>query len=233
MIYNTCHALLSWLIVGIAVSACDSPDQKSAPIAPRSRSQAVLGTAVAKPTDEQVPVGQAVSSAPRVKRSGALCVKGARAIGKRLPSDAIGARARAGEALPSLSRFADGQSWVWVNFWAAWCAPCKEEIPRLLRWERQLASEGTRVRVAFMSVDDDERQLSEYLASSGASGLASTLWLREGKERETWLSSMGLEADPQLPLHLLVSPDGEVKCVIQGAVEDEDYVAVKAVVSGR
>jgi thiol-disulfide isomerase/thioredoxin len=122
---------------------------------------------------------------------------------------------------------------VWVNFWAAWCAPCKEEIPRLLKWEQKLATEGTRVHVAFISVDDDERQLSNYLASSGSDGLSSTLWLREGKEREAWLGSVGMSVDPALPVHLLVSPEGQVRCMIQGAVEDEDYSAVKAVLSGR
>jgi cytochrome c biogenesis protein CcmG/thiol:disulfide interchange protein DsbE len=33
-------------------------------------------------------------------------------------------------------------SWVLVNFWASWCAPCKSETPLLERLQRQIAPRG-------------------------------------------------------------------------------------------
>src|SRR5690606_15889768 len=35
--------------------------------------------------------------------------------------------------------------WAWINVWATWCAPCVEEIPTLVEWQRRLTSEGAPV----------------------------------------------------------------------------------------
>ena len=45
---------------------------------------------------------------------------------------------------------------TWVNFWAAWCVPCREEIPRLMGWQKKLTGTGKSFRLHFVSVDDDE-----------------------------------------------------------------------------
>ena len=38
------------------------------------------------------------------------------------------------------AQLAVGGAWTWINFWAAWCVPCKEEMPRLMGWEKKLAA---------------------------------------------------------------------------------------------
>ena len=113
--------------------------------------------------------------------------------------------------------------WTWINFWAAWCVPCKEEIPRLKSWEQKLNQGGTPFRLVFVSLDDDPRQLQHVLKGAPADGLRSTYWLREGEEREDWLKAAGVDPDPELPAHLLVDPQGKIRCVVAGAVEDRDY----------
>ena len=72
-------------------------------------------------------------------------------------------------------------------------------------------------------MDDDERQLREFLRTQPRGGLKVTYWLREGKAREQWLKDAGVEADPQLPVHLIIDPHGRVRCLVNGAVEDGDY----------
>lgn len=39
-----------------------------------------------------------------------------------------------------------------VNFWATWCAPCREEIPALMRVQRKHASNG--VQIVGIAIDD-------------------------------------------------------------------------------
>ena len=128
------------------------------------------------------------------------------------------------EALPL------GGGYTWVNFWAAWCKPCKEEIPRLLRFQQEVAKASPSFKLAFVSLDDDERQLSGFLAEQPPSGLRRTYWLKEGKEREEWLKTAGLEPDPDLPFHLLFDAKGKLRCVLKGALEDADLPSLKALV---
>ncbi len=117
--------------------------------------------------------------------------------------------------------------WTWINLWAAWCEPCKEEIPRLLAWQKKLSDSGLSVDLDFVSLDDDERQVRRFLDAQPAAGLRATYWLPEG-ERSGWLGSVGLRTNVELPVHVLVAPSGQTACVIEGAVEDRDYPALAA-----
>jgi len=110
--------------------------------------------------------------------------------------------------------------------------PCKEEIPRLKSWEQRLNAAGKSFQVVFVSMDDDPRQLQDFLKTQPAEGLRSTYWLREGKERADWLKSAELPDDPGLPLHVLVDGRGRARCVIDGAVEDTDFEQLRALIGG-
>ncbi len=50
---------------------------------------------------------------------------------------------------------------VVLNFWATWCPPCVEEMPSLVRMQRELKDKG--VTVLAVSVDDDARQYHQFL----------------------------------------------------------------------
>ncbi|HWO12177.1 MAG TPA: TlpA disulfide reductase family protein [Polyangiaceae bacterium] len=109
--------------------------------------------------------------------------------------------------------------WTWVNFWAAWCVPCKEELPVLFRWREAFAG---RVEFRFVSLDDDERQLREFLSREPPTGLTSTYWLPDGALRQGWLDALGLSSEPELPLQLLIDPQGMLRCRVEGAIEPSD-----------
>jgi peroxiredoxin len=42
---------------------------------------------------------------------------------------------------------------VLLNFWASWCAPCLEEMPRFVAWQRQFGPTG--LSVVGISMDDE------------------------------------------------------------------------------
>jgi thiol-disulfide isomerase/thioredoxin len=206
-----------------ALLGCEE-DSKKASLAPAQRSQAVQGPATAATSTAATvnATASAPSAKPTSKPRKALCGGALDRDGKSMPKKALGRHRAEGEReLPAEPSF--GSGFTWVNFWAAWCVPCKEEIPRLMDFQKRLNAAGKSFRVTFVSLDDDERQLEKFLAEQPADGLRKTYWLREGQEREEWLIGAGVDPDPDLPVHLLVDSRGKVRCKVQGAVEDADY----------
>lgn len=215
-------------VFGVLLAGCDTSPSKKVSSAPRERSQAIADLSPAAAATASGPPKPAASAEPSAPR--ALCDGQLDAPGKPFPKKPIGRAAAPGAPpLPESPPVGAGK-WTWVNFWAAWCAPCKEEIPRLYRFERDLVAAGKAFQLAFVTLDDDPRQLDKFLAEQGPGGLRSTYWLREGKEREEWMSAAGMEPDPALPVHLLVDPKGKVRCTVKGAIEDGDYSRIAALV---
>jgi cytochrome c biogenesis protein CcmG/thiol:disulfide interchange protein DsbE len=49
---------------------------------------------------------------------------------------------------------------VLVNFWAAWCTPCAEEIPKLVALQDKYRAQG--LRILGISMDDRDSVLREF-----------------------------------------------------------------------
>jgi thiol-disulfide isomerase/thioredoxin len=215
-------ALGPWLL-----GACD--EGATRPMAPpRERSQAVVGATTAAAAATTTRPAASGRVAPRARN---LCGGRLAPPGREVPRSPIGRAAAPGVAEPPETVTVGGGRFTWINFWAAWCEPCKEEVPRLLAWQGALGAKGIPLRVVFVTLDDDERQLRAFLGAQPADGLRATWWLREGKERERWLLDLGLEPDPALPVHVIADAAGKARCTIAGAVEDGDYAAVAALLA--
>jgi thiol-disulfide isomerase/thioredoxin len=220
------------VMLGLAACAllagCEN-DAERRTSAPAERSQAVQGAAT--PTPSPPPVAASAPTKPASSRPPrALCGGRLDPEGRPAPKKSLSRRAAAG--VPEPGEFTLRGGYTWVNFWAAWCVPCREEIPRLLAWQKQLSGGKKNFRVAFVSLDDDERQLEKFLGEQPAGGLRATYWLKEGREREDWLSGAGVDPDPELPVHLLVDEKGKVRCRVQGAVEDADFASLVRLLEG-
>lgn len=215
-------------VAHLALVACDEAKER-APLAPAERSQVIQQKTPASTATAVATPAATTAATPKPRR--ALCGGRLDADGKSAPKRSISRMAAAGE--PELGgdpAFTGG--FTWVNFWAAWCVPCREEIPRLKEWQKKLSGGGKSFRLHFISVDDDERQLQKFLDEQPALGLRSTYWLKEGKERDDWLSSAGVNSDPELPIHLLVDTKGKIRCRVQGAVEDADFPDLQGLLGG-
>ena len=213
----------------LASLACESPGDKKPVSAPLERSQIVeakAGDPPPSPAPQVVTV--AASSVPKAPR--VLCAGQMSGPGRAAPKKPVSQSVASGEAaLPENLQLGGG--YTWVNFWAAWCAPCKEEIPRLLHFQQELVKASPSFKLNFVSLDDDERQLGGFLAAQPPSGLRRSYWLKEGKERDEWLKGAGVEADPDLPFHLLFDPKGKLRCVVKGALEDADLASLRSLVT--
>lgn len=138
--------------------------------------------------------------------------------------------AEGGAELPADPLRATRGRWTWLNFWAAWCVPCKEELPILFSWQEKLVG---RVAFTFVSMDDDERQLREFMEKQPEGGLRQTQWLPDGAVRKAWLEALGLSDEPQLPLQVLLDPKGMLRCRVEGAVEAKDLATLEAIVAAK
>jgi thiol-disulfide isomerase/thioredoxin len=146
-----------------------------------------------------------------------------------MPTEQVGHAEAAGAAALGNDIPVGGGKWTWINLWAAWCGPCKEEMPRLQKWQQKLSAN---MNLQFVSLDDDQRQLMRFLEAQPKDGsMRASYWLPEGKTRDNWLSAQHLKNPPQLPVQILVNPQGKVHCIIEGAVDEVDFPAVSAIVT--
>jgi len=49
---------------------------------------------------------------------------------------------------------------VLVNFWAAWCTPCADEIPQFIALQKKYQDQG--LQIIGFSVDDDAQELHNF-----------------------------------------------------------------------
>jgi len=54
---------------------------------------------------------------------------------------------------------------ILVDFWASWCPPCREEIPRFAQWQQQYGGQG--LQVIGISMDDDPKDAAKAAAELG------------------------------------------------------------------
>lgn len=97
-----------------------------------------------------------------------------------------------------------------VNFWASWCAPCREEMPLLDKAARSEKS----IQFVGISVDDAEH-VKTYLASQAVSyPLPLT-----GMEITSLSAALGNKATA-LPFTAFISADGKLVGVKLGALKE-------------
>lgn len=173
--------------------------------------------------------GPALSSEPKT-REGKLCEGRPLAQGARIDTSIKMSLVEADkDASPAPELPLGNGKWTWINLWAGWCEPCLKEIPILKSWEKKLAS---RMRVVFVSIDDDARKAQRFLKSQPNDGVRSSFHLPELAPREAWMSALG-STRARLPVQILVDPAGDVRCVADGAIVDKDFAEIEKLVSQK
>ena len=167
----------------LAIS-CDG-EKKTAPLP--SRRDAVLTTAVTAGSQTSVPLQAPPVVAPLTKKE-PLCLADLQKPAKKWPKTLMAAAFVDREWTKSNAWEPEKGSWHWVNLFASWCGPCKEEIPMLTRWETALRP---KMNLTFLSLDDDERELRKFLM--GGNGVRIARWHRSESDGSDFLLSLGLK----------------------------------------
>lgn len=202
------------VVILLLAVACDDPKKASG----GGRSEQVVTTAAAATTSNAAPTAEHSATAPH---SGALCDHSPRSLPKSAAAfvDATGAVSDRGVPW-------NGKHAQWVSFFASWCGPCKEEIPRLQRFVSKLAGDGIPVDLTYVSIDDDLRQLTAFLTQQPEGGLKSSYWLKDGPPRTAWLAPLKMSTDAPLPEHGLFDAKGKLRCWVSGAIDENDYAQI-------
>jgi cytochrome c biogenesis protein CcmG/thiol:disulfide interchange protein DsbE len=105
-------------------------------------------------------------------------------------------------------------SWVLVNFWASWCAPCRSEAPVLESFQRQRSPEG--FTVLGINLDDTSDDAIAFVRRYGLT--YPQLRDGDGSDRRDAYGMTGF------PESFLVDPAGKLAVIRRGPV-DERYLA--------
>jgi thiol-disulfide isomerase/thioredoxin len=100
-----------------------------------------------------------------------------------------------------------------VNFWATWCAPCREEIPGFVRLQREYGDKG----VVFIGIAvDDREKVAQFAADIGMN--YPVLIAEFGAMELSRTAGNRLQA---LPFTMVLNRDGELAHAFSGIVKEE------------
>lgn len=103
---------------------------------------------------------------------------------------------------------------VVLNFWATWCGPCKEELPRLATIAQDYASKN----VAFILASVDEpKKLPLVRAYVTRQKIALPVWVGATIDLLEQLSGVNV-----VPATLIIDERGEIVRAINGEAREED-----------
>jgi thiol-disulfide isomerase/thioredoxin len=101
-----------------------------------------------------------------------------------------------------------------INFWATYCGPCKEEMPRLSKLSQEYADKGVRFVAISVDAPKDRSKIDVFLKQQS---IGMDVWVGGDVD---WMERMGL--GDVIPATVIVDQNGEVIGRIMGEAKDTD-----------
>ncbi|HZI62589.1 MAG TPA: TlpA disulfide reductase family protein [Pyrinomonadaceae bacterium] len=100
-----------------------------------------------------------------------------------------------------------------INFWATWCAPCRSEIPELIKLQSKYRDQGLQI-VGITYPPEELSEVQRYVKNAKvnypiAIGTKATKALFTTSET--------------LPISVVFDPDGNVKHIIEGILYTDEF----------
>lgn len=116
----------------------------------------------------------------------------------------------------SLSQF--GDKTILLNFWATWCAPCRQEMPMLMDLQRQYGSTG--FQVVGIALDNPEK-VKSFISTYG---ISYPILVGESDVFET--SAAYGNTEGVLPYSVLIDREGVIRWKYAGIIRHNQITGV-------
>lgn len=118
-----------------------------------------------------------------------------------------------------LKENADARRPLLVNFWATWCAPCREEFPELVKIDREFRAKGLEfVTVSLDELAEKDTEVANFLKEMRA---AMPAYLLKTDDEETAIAAIAPEWRGALPLTVLYDQNGKAAYTKMGLIKPD------------
>jgi thiol-disulfide isomerase/thioredoxin len=107
-----------------------------------------------------------------------------------------------------------------VNFWATWCLPCREEMPRLIAASKSFSTMQLAVVLVATDTPRTAREVPKFLADVKSPFIC---WQVKSRDPQNFIDAVDRSWDGTLPYTLVYDREGAVAVRLAGAQTEASF----------